>query len=244
VEEDLKERLTAWLRGKVDTFGFAPVERFGEAPEEHHPSRICKDAETVIVYAKTIPKALLSSPSYSLYLLHRCYHTVYPYLDEVGLELANYIESNGYPAVPVPSYLPLVFHGLEPWGIVSLKHSAVLAGLGSFGRNDTVHHPDFGSMLRFGAVVTAAAMPGDHLLEYDPCPPGCNTCREACPIEAWREGAFQKMNCTAHTVKHAIYRLTLGDDYGRDNIEMIINTAGYNYWIACDDCQAVCPNNR
>lgn len=240
---DLESAVSQWLERRVDAYGFAPVERFSGAPEEHHPSRVCKDAATVIVYGGTVPRAVLTSPGYDLHLLQRSYHTLYPNLDQVGLDLANRIESEGYLAIQVPSYAPLVFHGLEPWGVLSLKHAAVRAGLGAFGRTGLVYHPRFGSMLRFGAVVTSAAMPGDPLIEEDPCPPKCNACREACPPGALQEGAFQKPVCTGYAFKHAIYHLTLEDEYGLQNIETIINTAGYNYWIACDECLKACPNN-
>jgi epoxyqueuosine reductase len=244
MSEDLKGIISKWLEGKVDAFGFAPVERFQEAPQEHHPSSACKDAATVIVYGRTMPKAVLDSPRYGLHLLQRCYHTLYPYLDQVGLDLANRVESEGYPAVQVPSYAPMVFHGLEPWGILSLKHAAVLAGLGAFGRSETIYHPEYGSLLRLGAVITGAVLPGDTLLEKDPCPPKCRACQDACPAGAFKEGTFQKLSCLGYAIKHGIYRLALGDDYGRENIEMIINTTGYNYWIDCDECLKACPNNR
>ena len=28
------------------------------------------------------------------------------------------------------------------------------------------------------------------------------------------------------------------------HIERVINTADYDYWIDCDECLKVCPNNR
>ena len=83
----------------------------------------------------------------------------------------------------------MVFHGMEPWGILSLKHAAVKAGLGMFGRSGQVYHPRYGSLLRFGAVVTDAELPGDPLLEKDPCPPKCNVCRTSCPAGAFDEPA-------------------------------------------------------
>jgi epoxyqueuosine reductase len=231
------------LAGRVDIFGFAPVERFEKAPPEHHPSCVCKDARTVIVYGKAVPRSALSSPGYGLHLLQRSYHTVYPFLDQVGLELANLIEAAGHLAAAIPSYAPMVFHGLEPWGLISLKHAAKLAGIGDFGRNRIIHNPEFGSMLRFGAVITNAAIGGDLVVDKEPCPPDCNACVRACPSGALQKGSFKKMVCLGYSIKHGLYRPLLSDDYGRENIEMIINTAGYNYWIDCDECLKVCPNN-
>lgn len=89
-------------------------------------------------------------------------------LDELGMDLANWIEAQGYMAVQVSSYSPLVYRGAEPWGILSLKHAAVAAGLGSVGRSEAVLHPTYGSLLRVGAVVTNAKMLADPLLTKHP----------------------------------------------------------------------------
>ncbi len=241
---DLERKLSRWLRKRVDAFGFAPVERFADAPEEHHPARICRDAATVVVYGSAVPRGVLSSPGYVLHLLQRGYHSAYAYLDQVSMLLATFLEAEGHRAVVIPSYAPLVFHGLEPWGILSLKHAAALAGLGAFGRSGLVFHPRFGAMLRLGAVVTSAPLPGSAPADWTPCPRGCNACAASCPVDALQGTSFQKMACLGHTVKHGIYHLALGDAEGLKRIEMIINTAGYNYWLACDECVKVCPLNR
>ena len=100
---DLKQGILGFMEGKVDAVGFAPVARFEDAPEAHHPSRVCRDARTVIVFGKAVPRGMLHSPDYSLYMLHRTYHSVYEYLNEVGLMLSNWIEAQGtYLAVPIP----------------------------------------------------------------------------------------------------------------------------------------------
>lgn len=242
--ETLKTKILGWLDGRVDVVGFAPVERFHEAPAGHHPSLVCKDAATVIVFGRLVPKGVLHSPEYGLYLLHRSYHTLYPYLDELAMDVANRVEARGYLAVQVPSYAPVVYRGEEPWGILSLKHAAVFAGLGAFGRNGLFSHPEHGSLLRLGAVVTNAKIPGGDPIIEAPCPQECNACREACPAGAFQNGVFNKAICLAYTIRHAIYPLALRDERGRKNIETIFNTAGYNAWIKCYECQKVCPNNQ
>lgn len=233
-----------FLAGRVDAVGFAPVERFRDAPERHHPSRICKNAETVIVFGKTVPRGMIHSPDYSLHFLHRTYHSVYPLLDELGLEICNLIEKEGHLAVPIPSFAPLVYNGMEPWGILSLKHAAALAGLGSFGRSGQMYHPAYGSLLRLGAVVTSAKIDAQPVAEKDPCPPKCKACMENCPAKAFDGGSFTKMKCLAYTIRHGIYPLALKDEAGLKNIELIINTAGHNYWIKCNECLRVCPLNK
>ena len=85
-------------------------------------------------------------------------------------------------------------------------------------------------------------MPGDPIIE-EACPVGCNACQEACPVGAYQDGVFHKVRCLTHTIRHAIYPLALRDEAGRKNIETIVNTAGYNAWIRCHECQRVCPKN-
>ena len=48
----------------------------------------------------------------------------------------------------------------------------------------------------------------------------------------------------AFTIKHAIYPLALRDAEGFRHIERVIHTAGYDYWLDCDECLKACPNNR
>ncbi|MEW6351050.1 MAG: 4Fe-4S double cluster binding domain-containing protein [Thermodesulfobacteriota bacterium] len=243
---DLKQHIVSMLADKVDAVGFAPVNRFDEAPEAHHPSHICKEARTVIVFGRAVPRGMLHSPDYSGYIMHRAYHSAYPYLDEIALTLSNRIEDQGrYLAVPVPSYAPMVFQGREPWGILSLKHAAVNAGLGSFGRNGLMHSPRFGTLLRLGAVITSAELPGDPMNTQSPCPDKCSACVKACPNKAFLDdGTFQKMTCLAKTIKHAIYPLAFQTPEGLKQIERVVNTAGYNYWLDCHRCLKVCPNNH
>ncbi len=242
----LEKRIGDYLAERVTAFGFAPVARFDKAPEAHHPERLLKNARTVVVFGMLVPRGMLHSPDYHLHAMHRSYHTVYTRLDNLTLDLCNVIEAEGDAyAVPVPSYAPMKFHGIEPWGLLSLKHAAVKAGLGAMGRNGLMHHPVHGTMLRLGAVVTDARLPGSDLQDRFPCPEKCGACHLACPSGAFdNAGEFAKLTCLGHTIKHAIYPIALKDEQGLKHIEQVINTAGHNYWLTCNECIGVCPNNR
>jgi hypothetical protein len=66
MNESLRKSIVECFQRRVHSIAFAPVDRFQAAPEMHHPSQICKDAETVIVFGKVVPKGILNSPQYSL----------------------------------------------------------------------------------------------------------------------------------------------------------------------------------
>ncbi|HCS76230.1 MAG TPA: hypothetical protein DIW05_00310 [Syntrophaceae bacterium] len=94
-------------------------------------------------------------------------------------------------------------------------------------------------------MVTDAVIEADPMLPADPCPPNCTACAKICPSKAFdAEGKFNKMTCLGYTIKHAIYPLALSSEAGLKNIERVINTAGHNYWIGCDECLKVCPLNK
>jgi epoxyqueuosine reductase QueG len=246
MSNELKEAIIGHLGDRITAVGFAPVDRFDDAPQKHHPINICKNAKTVVVFGIRVPRGVLESPDYNLHALHRAYHTVYRHLDEISFGLCNFIESRGrFRAVMIPTYAPMTFHEFEPWGLLSLKHAAVKAGLGAFGRSGQMYHPTHGALLRLAAVVTDAEMQGDPLIDAHPCPEKCHACQKICPAGAFKEdGSFQKMTCLSHTIKHAIYPLALKDAAGLKHIERVINTAGHDYWLDCNECVKVCPNNR
>ncbi|MFC1885287.1 hypothetical protein ACFL2O_11010 [Thermodesulfobacteriota bacterium] len=76
MSEDLKKSIQDYFKPSVTAIGFAPASRFEQAPDKHHPKKICKDAETVIVFGIVVPRGMLHSPGYHLYFLHRTYHSV------------------------------------------------------------------------------------------------------------------------------------------------------------------------
>ena len=245
MNENLKQAIVDEFGSRVDALGFAPVERFAEAPAGRGPDRVCRQAQSVVVMGVRVPRGMLRSPDFGLYAMHRTYHSVYPLLDELTLRLANFIEmKTGGLAVPVPSFAPLKYEGPEPWGILSLKHAAVRAGLGAFGRGGLVINPEHGSLLRLGAVVTDQALPGDPVQDEDPCPEGCRACHQACPSKAFDDdGQFHKLTCLKDTIKHAIYPLAIKSADDLKHLERINNTAGLNYWLTCNNCLKACPAN-
>ena len=155
----------------LDIVGIASAddELFLEAPIEHRPKEVLEGAKSVIVTGKTMPRGTFKLKYHHLNTVHRLYHSIYKFLDICATRISDYIENQGYYAIPIPAYIPLVFHNLLPWGIISLKHAAVAAGLGQMAKNGLFIHPKFGTLIRLSAVLTTAELTPDPKFEGEIC---------------------------------------------------------------------------
>jgi epoxyqueuosine reductase len=110
------------------------------------------------------------------------------------------------------------------------KALAQRAGLGWIGRHTCLVHPELGSELLLGELVTTLELPPDA-----PQPDRCGTCRacvDSCPTRAL-DGApgLHAGRCIAYlTIEH--------------DGEFPTAPPLHGYLFGCDICQAVCPFNR
>ncbi len=234
------------LEADMDIVGIANVNNdlFLEAPESHQPKNILEDANSVIVFGKSMPRSIFRLKYHHTNLVHRAYHSLYKFLDITGVRLAHYVESLGYYSISIPSYNPLAIENFQPWGIISLKHAGLAAGLGKIAKNGLLIHPIHGTLLRLSAVITTAKLIADPIMEDNVCKE-CNLCIEKCPNKAFdKSGNFKKMTCLPNTVKHGINVLHPYDQDYIKNIELISNTFLLEYTIGCTTCLDVCPINK
>ena len=231
----------------LDIIGIASAKNdlFLEAPSEHQPQNILEGANSVIVIGKTVPKGIFRLNFHRNSVVQRLYHSIYKLLDISATQIADFLECKGYFSVPIPSYIPLTFRNLEPWGFLSLKHAAVAAGLGQIARNGLFIHPKFGTLIRLATVLTTAEITPDPPFESQICSE-CNLCIENCPIKAFNEktGKFNKMGCLQEVVKHGLNVLHPYEKNYLKNLELITNTMLTEYTIGCIKCLEVCPLNQ
>jgi epoxyqueuosine reductase len=173
------------LKAGAEKCGIASIGRFADAPKGFHPTDIYKDCQSVIVFLKQMPIAIISAINPVPYS-HSAY-MIYAELDRTGMELSRFLQKKNMQGVPVPSDVPYIFwdekrkHGQ---GILSMRHSAYLAGLGFLGRNNLLINEDLGNMAYIGAVLTNAKLEPDPLLTDFKCPPKCRICLDVCPPKA------------------------------------------------------------
>ena len=199
--------------------GIAPVDRFGAAPEGFHPWDVYPQCKSVISFACRVPEAALSCKTPVVYT--RVRNSLSEKMDGIALDACIALERAGIKAVLIPA-------NESVWdaktgrnrSVVSQKHAAQAAGLGTIGRHSLLITPQLGSMVWLGAVLTDGEWEGDPLIE--PICTGCSRCVEACPVNALAGEQVDQGACWGHA---------FGDD------------PGIQRWvISCHACRDACPH--
>jgi epoxyqueuosine reductase QueG len=109
-------------------------------------------------------------------------------------------------AMTVPPSYPLYmsYETKGTLGDISLRHAAVAAGLGNFGRHNLVIHPKMGTRVLFTALITNLDLPSDAPVSERLCT-DCNACVENCPAGALNEeGKTDDMKCLKNSQPYGI----------------------------------------
>ena len=210
------------LESGADLCGIANISAFSEAPEGFRPTDIAPDCRSVVVFAKPVPRGTaLVSPR----IVYQRYNSIaLQELDRIAYLAANRIEStiSGARVVPLPSDNPYEYwvpERMEGRGILSMKHAAVLAGLGTLGKSTLLMNHDYGNMLCIGAMLTNLDLPSDPPAEAV-CPEHCRLCIDNCPAGAISERGVDQMLCRKRAYS--------------------VNSRGFDV-VDCDLCRMKCP---
>lgn len=184
----------------VDIVGVASIDRFEGAPNGFHPTDVMKSTRSVITFARKFIMGILDELSperQRLSYKHHMYAHKNTYNTFTGYDLARFLEERGNKAYIIQPTTP--YHAHEFRSVMSHRHAAVRSGLGVFGKNNLVLTKEFGPRQRFCSVLTDAELVPDPMIEGDLCR-DCNTCRDACPVQAWdgKSDIFYKPVCAHH----------------------------------------------
>lgn len=218
MEEEIKNILT---KSGSDICGIANIDRFNDAPENFHPKDIFDKCKSVIVFAKALPKGIAKVNPRIIY--QHFNHIVLMELDRIATQAALEIEREfkGI-AVPVPADSPYEYWNTEKKegrGILSMKHAAVLAGLGRMGKNSLLMNHQYGNMLNIGAILTNLDLVSDPIAK-ELCIVNCHLCLDSCPVHALKRDGVDQLLCRDYT-------------YGK-------NKRGFEV-TNCNKCRMICP---
>lgn len=189
---DVKQRIkdTAAKYG-IELCGIASIDRFAESPAGKHPTDILPGCKSVIVIGKRILDGVVQAN-------FRCYedgrndlkglwgtygYTMLPNfeLTYVCYAIANFVEHE-LCAIATPLSTGPMTNGAQ----ISLRHSAVAAGLGEFGWLGIALTPEYGPRVRFGVILTTAEIEPDPMYDGPKLcdPKKCGICTKLCPTQA------------------------------------------------------------
>ena len=179
----------------VDLIGFADRSRFAGIDPQHDPFSIFPEAKTVIIIGKRICRGSLrgieEGTNFGDYQLFGKNWLEDEFLALSAYNLTNFIESNGYEAVPVfpnpcelgPSGVSVAEGIPAPNVYPDFDYAAVACGLCTVSYNQMVFSKAFGSRQRFHMIITDAELESSPLLETSVCN-SCRSCADACPLGA------------------------------------------------------------
>lgn len=167
--------------------GIAPIERMENAPPKLHPRRLLPEANSLVSMAYRINRGIQQ--------LHLRGVSPMPFsrfaglepkvrLDEMALDLANFLEDMDYISLPVPANQ--YYYQEEGVGEISHKHVGMAAGLGRLGRGGFLVTPQYGGAVQLISVLTTAPLKPDPMILEDPCEDCPQPCVSICPVQAIR----------------------------------------------------------
>lgn len=202
----------------ADLCGIASIDRFDDAPKGYHPLDVMPSCKSVISFACRFPVGTLLCNSHAPYT--RVRNSITPKMDAIALDFCMEMERRGVLCAPIPTNeCEWDANTGRSRSIISQKHAAQAAGLGTIGRHSLLITPELGSMVWLGAVLCAQELDPDAVKE--PICDQCGLCVNACPVNALRSEEMDQQRCWDHA-------------FGTDDQTQV-------WRIACHKCRDVCP---
>jgi len=134
-------------------------------------------------------------------------------LEDVALDLVYWLDELGHPSLAIPpTFLdPTRYDGTAgkpPAELLSARHAAVEAGLGTLGLNLQLLTPEYGPRVVLAIVLTSAEVEPDTKREDALClGPECGRCLRTCPADAVQHWARDWTACNKFREPNGYHRL-------------------------------------
>lgn len=168
----------------VNDTGFAAADNYN-SPRSPELKGIFPSVKSIIVLAF---KEMSSCESDNLIMAMSGRQSIKEFSSFCTYRTANYLETvYGAKVMPFIAYAPMdLTQSKLGIGEISLRHAALAAGLGLFGRHNLIIHPEMGTRVVFTAILTDIELAQSPLPENNPCTE-CNLCVDGCPGRALDE---------------------------------------------------------
>ncbi len=192
----MKESIRSFAQNLgVDDTGFAAVISYN-SPRSEKIEDIFPGARSMVIMAMR-EMSHCESPNPQIAMSGRI--DIMEFGRHCTFSLARYVETKcGGRAMGIPMSYPMEMNPSKNTGVVadiSLRHAAVAAGLGAFGRHNLVIHPKLGSQIVFCGIITDLELEPDPACAANPCI-NCNICVKNCPAGALdEEGRTDVFKC-------------------------------------------------
>lgn len=204
----------------ADLCGIASIDRFVDAPKGYHPLDVLPTCKSIISFGCRFPSGTLLCKSHIPYT--RVRNSITPKMDAMALDFCIEVEKYQMICIPIPTNESQWDKNTGRWrSIVSQKHAAKAAGLGTIGRHSLLITLEFGSMIWLGSVLCEQELEPDEMKE-DICN-HCDLCVKSCPVNALENLEINQQACWDYA-------------FGEDKEKQI-------WRIACHKCRDICPYN-
>jgi len=165
---------------------------FCTIPENAEVLEINEKLFRAVVFGFPLSKSVLGTIKDRPTLIYKHhYKTINWILDQTAYHCAQYIESMGKKAIPIPA--SQLINWKTHKGHISHRALAHEAGLGHIGRSGLLIHPDFGAQVRYVSILTDLEFEPDEKTNGE-----CSTCQKcitACPAQAITENGVDIKRC-------------------------------------------------
>jgi epoxyqueuosine reductase QueG len=177
--------------------GIADAKDFNQGPSGFKPTDALKECNSVIVLGYPFPQEAITDDSVEYIDVRK---EINEKMNTIAKDLEKKIKSEGYKARAINGMSGKWVNG-EQFGLISLKHAAEFAGLGTITRNYLLTNQEYGNLLWFSAVLTTAELSPDEKPPAIDCE-DCMKCVEMCPIDALDSiASFKKKECGKNMMK-------------------------------------------
>ena len=190
----------------ADLFGVCETSKLDKYIDDElkdAPSKLPFTISIGVRLQKAVLDTIVDRPN-QIYKSH--YRQANSILDHITHSLGRLIQSRGFNALPIAA--SLIIDWQKQNSHLSHRHAGLNAGIGFWGKNNLLVHPEYGAGIRLASVLTNMPLKIDKPIPND-CS-DCLNCMLACPADAITENGFIFDKCYAQIkefAKHNNYNL-------------------------------------